>query len=237
MASPGDSPLLSILIPTMVKREKLFLELLGGLLPQCERSAAPVEVVALQNAGEQMLAAYRDALLKDARGRYLCFIDDDDAVPGYYAEEITAALADDPDVVTFIQNGTGTAAAFTLFSLQFTGAPWEPVPAQGLVAGKSVLVYLRAYSHVQPIRAEIARQASFSYPGALGYTQEDQVFAHDVVPLLIDLGAKERHIPRIMYTYRFMHAGESTQQGAQLPDGGVHVRPVITSPCFRWCGQ
>jgi hypothetical protein len=242
MAEPGFKPLLSILMPTMAKRAGQFMPLVTGLLAQCEASAHPVEVVGLANVGEKSLAEYRELLLRDARGKYLCFVDDDDQVAGDYVESITAALTDDPspwpdgegpDVVTFWQDGTGTQARMTLFGLQFLGAPWHPVVVNGIPT------YLRVYSHMQPIRAEIAKQGSFLVAGALGFTQEDQHFANSVVPLLLNRGAREAHVAKVLYSYLWMSTGESTQQGKQEPEGrDADLKPPeIGSPCFRWYGQ
>jgi len=229
---PGYRPLLSVLMPTLVRREPVFCELVKGLCGQAEASAAPVEIVGLQNAGERPLAEYREMLLRDARGEFLCFVDDDDQVAGDYVDQICAALRSEPapDVVTFVQDGSGTQAGVTLFGLGFLGAPWHPVIVNG------VATYLRVYSHMQPIRAEVARQGSFLRPGGLGFTQEDQHFAMSVVPLLLERGSREAHVPRVLYTYNFMSAGDSTQQGRQHGVDGEHERPAIASPCFRWYG-
>lgn len=214
----------------MVKREGLLIKLLEHLLPQCEDSTARVEVVGLQNSGERTLAEYREMLLRDARGEWLCFIDDDDWVEDNYVEEIVKALRvdDPPDVVTFMQDGTGTAANVTLFGLRFLGAQWQPVMVNGIPT------YLRVYSHVCPIRSEVARQGTFLQQGGLGFTQEDVKFAQTIVPVLLERGSREVHIPATLYSYRWMFSGESTQQGRQPQSGEKHERPGIASPCFRW---
>lgn len=231
MSEPGYRPLLSVLIPTMVKREDMFLELAGELCRQAEAVEAPVEIVGLQNQGEKTIAEYRELLLRDARGTYLCYVDDDDAVAHDYVWQLTSTIqAYEPDVVTFVQACEGLPAKLTLFGLQYLGAPWPPQ----VVSGQ--LTYLRVYSHMQPIRAEIARQGSFITPGGLGYTQEDQHFAHSIVPLLIERGSKQAHVSQILYTYRFMAAGESTQQGRQHEVIMAHTPPKIGSPCWRWYG-
>jgi hypothetical protein len=230
---PGDSPLLSVLVATLVRREERFLELAGNLAKQAEDAPAPVEIVALQNAGEHPLAIYREALLRDARGKYLCFVDDDDEVPPWYMEDICWALAPGPDVVAFEQYGTGTGCPRTFFGLQYRGAPYEPVLMQD-----GGMAYLRAYSHMQPIRTEIAQQASFLDSGQIARTTgEDYLFAAKVIPVLIERGSREARIPKVMYSYLWMSAGESTQQGPQTGGrDGVHERPRIESPCFRWAG-
>jgi len=233
MSEPGYTPLLSVLMPTLVRREELFLKLAGKIISQAEAVDEPVEVVGLQNTGERSLAEYREMLLRDARGTFLCFVDDDDDVPDIYVHQITRALTVNPDadVLSWIQDSTNLQARITLFGLQYLGAPWPPVTVNG------ELTYLRVLSHMQPIRSEVARQGSFLTPGGLGFTQEDQHFANSVVPLLLQRGARQVHIPQVMYTYRFMAAGHSTQEGRQPDaDDSAHERPAIDSACFRWYG-
>jgi hypothetical protein len=229
---PGDSPLLSVLVATLARREERFLDLMANLTKQAEDAPAPVEIVAYQNSGQHPLAVYREALLKDARGKYLCYVDDDDEVPPWYADEICAALAAGPDVVAFEQYCTGTGCPRTFFGLQYGGAPYSPVMMEdGGVA------YLRAYSHVQPVRTEIAQQASFLDHSGARHTGEDYLFAASVIPVLIERGSREARINKVMYSYLWMSAGESTQQGRQPgARDSDHARPRISSPCFRWCG-
>lgn len=229
---PGFTPLLSILMPTMVKREERFLPLVGGILAQAESCPWPVEVVGLQNQGQKTIAEYREMLLRDARGDYVCFVDDDDAVSDDYVPEICAALTRDPDdapdVVSFYQRCTGTPAELTMFGLQYLGVPWHPLTVNGM------LTYLRTFSHVQPLRAEVARQGTFLRKGSPGYTQEDQHFAHTVVPILLRRGSREVRVPKVLYTYQWMSTGESTQQGRQRDPAEDHELPKADSPCFRW---
>ena len=225
--------LLSVLICTLVRREDRFLHLLGTLLPQAEAFPGRVEVVALQNGGEKSLAEYREALLRDARGKYLCYVDDDDAVADCYIAELVSALDQDPDVVAFDQFCTGIGASLTRFGLEHEGAPWHPVMSDGQLA------YLRAYSHVQPIRSEIARQGSFIRSCAPGYTGEDVNFAQSVLPLLRERGSRQARIGQVLYSYLWRSAGDSTQDGPQPAGLAIqaqsHMRPVINSFCFRWC--
>lgn len=232
MSEPGYRPLLSVLMPTMVKRENLFLPLARKLCDQAEKADAPVEIVGLQNQGEKSIAEYREMLLRDARGSYLCFVDDDDDVTDDYMWALTTTIsAYNPDVVTFVQACEGLPAQVTLFGLQYLGAPWPPVMINGVPA------YLRVYSHMQPILTEVARQGTFMDPRGKGFTQEDQHFANSVVPLLIDRGKNQAHVSKTLYVYRWMHSGESTQEGRQTGPVTAHPPPEISSPCFRWYGQ
>ena len=229
----STTPLLSILIPTLVRREDRFLRLLTGLTFQIESSHAPVEVVALQNSGARPIAEYREILLHDARGKYLCFIDDDDEVPDYYIDELMKALIQDPDVVAFEVFCAGIAASRTLTGLKYSGMTRAPI-----VTGNS-LAYVRAYIHMQPIRTEIARQSSFISPSEAGFAREDYQFTETVAPSLLARGSHEIYIDKVMYRYLCQITGENTTDGRQPADfvaaGINHPRPVISNDYFRWC--
>lgn len=228
-----SNPLWSILIPTLAWREDKFLPLVNELISQAEAYPGKIEVVALQNAGGGTIDSYRETLLRDAKGKYLSFVDDDDIVMTDYVPVILKAMEKDPDVVTFGQHCTGTGASITLFGLGYLGAPYEP-----LDLGNSGMAYLRPYSHVLPTRSEIAKQASFLNPDGPAFTGEDYAFVSKVVPILMQRGAREARTDRVLYWYRW-DANDSTQNGKVPPEVTAHwadhPRPQIDSECFRWC--
>lgn len=209
--------LLSVLIPTLARRQEKFLQLLERLCPQCH--GRPVEVVGLQNQGEEPLAAYRERLLHAARGRYLCFADDDDEVAPYYIDDILKALADAPDVVGWRHLNTGTPGGYTDVSLANAGQPL------GVVDGG----YRRQFTHMNPVRSSLARQGTFLSSGP-GFTGEDMVFVYSVLPHL----KREVQLPRSVYCYRWNPA-DTTQSGPQPRPAAPHPRPEVPFPCFRWC--
>jgi hypothetical protein len=94
------TPLWSILIATHTQRRVLFQRLLAGLAPQVARHP-DIEVVVYYNHGALLIGDYRQALLEEAAGWYVCFIDDDDRVPDYYCDDIVNAMATRPDYVGF----------------------------------------------------------------------------------------------------------------------------------------
>lgn len=225
-------PLLSVLIPTLARREALFLGLLAVLLPQAEAAPEGVEVVALRNCGERPLGEYRDALMAGARGEYLCFADDDDMVTGDYVAEICKALASRPDVVGYVQACTGLAAPFNVASTSYIG--YHPGPYQGAAfPGRAALggqaSFVRGFSHLMPVRSDLARKCSFQ-GGPAAWTHEDLKFADAMMGLLA--GATEVFIDKALYTYRWNPA-DTTQWGPQAPYT-AGPRPDVSSPCFRW---
>jgi hypothetical protein len=227
----GSSPLWSILIPTVIWREEKLLALLRGLLPQCESSPEAIEVVALQNVGQKSLARYRQDLLDSARGEYVSFVDDDDEVPLTYVDLVTKALATRPDVVGVMQICSGLAATLTIISLGNVDPPMWPGETEYGHA------YLRSFSHVCPVRTEVARQGSFMGRGEL-WTGEDAAFVDSVLPVLRGRGSREVFVDTPLYHYRWS-ASDTTQSLGVAPTGiaaraASHRRPHIPSLCFRW---
>ncbi len=209
------TPRLSVLIPTLARRQHKFLHLLGILLPQCEAVPGQVEVVALQNQGEELLEQYRERLLHEARGDYLCFVDDDDMVAPHYVADILDVLRYDPDVVGWRHLNHGTPGHYTDVSIVL-----QPGDRDG--------GYQRRFTHMNPVRSSLAKQGTF-LRGGYGYTGEDMVFVHSVLPLL----KYEVALARPVYDYRWSGM-DSTQTGPQPKPDGPHERPGIASSCFRW---
>jgi hypothetical protein len=207
---------LSVLIPTLARRQHKFLHLLSELLPQCQAAAEQVEVVALQNQGEELLEAYRERLLYAAEGDYLCFVDDDDKVASYYVADILEALRSDPDVVGWRHINHGTPGFYTDVSI-------------ALQPGNRDSGYQRRFTHMNPVRSSLAKQGTF-LRGGYGYTGEDMVYVNSVLPLL----KHEVLLRRPVYDYQWS-AWDTTQNGPQPKPAQPHERPEIPVPCFRWC--
>lgn len=90
-----NSPLFSILIPTLGERRAQFLRIYETLRAQIETAQLQndVEILALCDNREQSLGAKRNLLLQRARGEFVAFVDDDDAVAENYVTLICEALA------------------------------------------------------------------------------------------------------------------------------------------------
>jgi len=118
-----DSILLSILIPTIPRREWL----LAGITRELERQAAlrrekDVEILVLRDNKLMSIGDKRNRLVSIARGKYVSFVDDDDRVSPDYVEEIVTAAASDPDVICFGAevNTPSTKPMITSFSPKHT---------------------------------------------------------------------------------------------------------------------
>lgn len=103
--------LLSILIPTIPDRNEKFTALYNELMRQktafdtLHDIIGELEVVV--NSGVKFLdgglsiGKKREALVKEANGEYLCFLDDDESVSPNYVETLMRLAKQDADVCTF----------------------------------------------------------------------------------------------------------------------------------------
>lgn len=89
---------LSILIATVIGRERSLEKLMNTLTPQL---SCDVEVLQLKDNKEISVGSKRQQLLQMASGNYVAFIDDDDNVSPHYVERILSALESKPDCVGF----------------------------------------------------------------------------------------------------------------------------------------
>jgi glycosyltransferase involved in cell wall biosynthesis len=142
--------LLSILIPTLNARRESFETLRAELMRQIgERE--DVELLWASDDGELALGAKRNALVRRARGAYVCSIDDDDEVHPRYVELVTAALATRPDCV-----------AITV-EMRFRAGPVRRLELSARHRDYSSAggIYRRPPHHLQPVRREIALRHPF----------------------------------------------------------------------------
>lgn len=147
-------PMLSLLIPTLTERAGVFARLLDCLRPQVDQAAGAVEVLSLEDQGQQTTGAKRNRLLAAARGEYVAFVDDDDLLAVDYCPRVLAALADDsggsggPDAVGFILEYHQLKAPPRLMAMTTESAgtcPWQ----------------VRPINHLCPTRILLARQIGY----------------------------------------------------------------------------
>jgi hypothetical protein len=249
------SPLWSILVLTQARREEKFLGLLAVLLPQAE-AAGDTEVVALRNYGgrqQHELAPLRQALLDDAAGRWVSFVDDDDMVSAGYVSAVTAAIAAAPlaEFVAFrvVNYETGVPGGSPVAGKPLTQVVAETPPGGWTAYGRVDRVtrtglqyggwrneenaYIRDITHVNPVLTALARRAGFGMAARMSESDqpsEDKGYAGRLRPLLN--GCEQADIRRVLYHYRH-DTGDSVQSGASPRTAPVPA-PVIASPAFRW---
>jgi glycosyltransferase involved in cell wall biosynthesis len=144
-------PKLSILICHVPARAAMLDDLLASIHRQ--PGAADCEV--LINASGGTTGAKRNALLSQARGEYIAFVDDDDRVAADYLPRVMGALESKPDVVglelEMIVNGRESFRC--VHSLEHRD--WFERVENGRK------VFYRCPNHLNPVRRELAIAAGF----------------------------------------------------------------------------
>lgn len=214
----------SLLIATATARAAQFGCLLTVLAPQAGAAGGQVEVVALRNRGGLTmagLARVRQALLTEARGRYVSCFDDDDWPEPDMVPAVLAALARVP------------AADYVAFAHRYTQAPltgcWLPVHT-GLSLGgwwDSPAGLVRDITHINPVRTTLARACGGFTPAA---GPEDRSYATRLRAVLA--GRPETVIDRVLYHYR--HDPASSVQYGTVPETPAGPLPAPPGPWFRW---
>ena len=153
---------LSILIPTLPKRRKLFNALYKKLTAQVEyvhdKHLSLGEVEILFDSSKKFLkgglsvGAKRDALKCRATGDYLVFVDDDDNVAPNYVESILRLTETNPDIITF-RSFYNSDNYWSIVDMNLMHSENEQM-------NESVIVKRQPF-HVCPIRTSIAQLHSF----------------------------------------------------------------------------
>lgn len=181
--------LFSILIPTLQERRAQFLSLYENLRAQIEAAnlAQAVEILELCDNRESTLGAKRNQLLEKARGEFVAFVDDDDAVAENYVALICAALTRHPDVdclgITGIVYFRGAHPHRFVYSAQY-----DHYFSRGGV-------YYRPPYMLNPMRRARARHCRFAETNY----NEDQLWAMDLVRAKVL--QREVMLDEILYHY------------------------------------
>lgn len=206
---------LSILIATVGWREGQFVALVDKLLQQANKYPGEIEIIAYWNNGELPVAGIRRALIEQATGKYICFIDDDDDVPEEYCANIMRAIESDPDYVgfrvAFFDDGKEMPPVF--HSIKYTH--WH----------QDERGYYRGVTHLNPIRRSIAIRGTFGIDSDAG---EDEKWAISVTPFV----ETEEYIDDVMYFY--YHDRSKTTFGGDRKPQGKYGRPVIINKQFSY---
>ena len=104
--------LLSICVPTIPGRESLLSRCLWSITEQPAHVEA-VEILVVE--GDGPLGDKVNAAVKQATGRWVTIVDDDDWLAGCYVSEVTDALESDPDYVglTVVEMSSGSFSALS----------------------------------------------------------------------------------------------------------------------------
>lgn len=149
--------ILSILICSLNKRFGMLGRLLSHLEHQINEANAKdtVEVLVKLDGGERSTGKKRDELLREARGRMIVFIDDDDLISGEYISEILKAAESDPDAIGIC--GTMTVDGGNLRNWFIS----KDLPYQSCRDQHGNEFFQRYNNHLSPVRRSIASQIGF----------------------------------------------------------------------------
>ena len=173
----------SILTPAVPSRLGQLAELCRELSGQI--GDGPVEHLVLLDNKRRSVGEKRDALLRAARGEYVAFVDDDDAVSEDYVRAILEKVRFRPDVITFRQRAIINGVSGEIeFGLGHPNEPFNP----GRIAKRNAW-------HVCAWRRALAICSSFP-PTNYG---EDWAFAEKLCALD---GLRAEHIDRTLHYYR-----------------------------------
>ena len=142
---------LSILIPTLPKRNHMLDKLLQCLIAQ--HKGGQVEIV-INDDVNATTGEKRNALIRQAKGEYIVFVDDDDEVTSDYIPKILEATQYGCDAIGI--SGFMTTDGQNKINWRISkNYPYKSVRENGRE------VYLRFNNHLSPIKREIALQFLF----------------------------------------------------------------------------
>ncbi len=94
---------LSVLIASLKSRNHLLERVFSDLKNQINSNnySDIVEIITLIDNAELTIGEKRNKLKSQAKGEYICFVDDDDFLPNYYLKEIVEKLNNQYDLINF----------------------------------------------------------------------------------------------------------------------------------------
>lgn len=176
-----DNKLLSILILSMESRKDSLNRLLRILSPQLTDN---IEILINIDDGKKTIGLKRQELLEKSKGKYVCYVDDDDVVSDDYVKILSAACKRNPDCIgirgLYYENGIPRGE----FINSINNSKWED---------KSKL-FLRTPNHLNPIKYEIAIKEGFNIDKSFG---EDHEYSTGVKNMI----HSEVYVPDVLYKY------------------------------------
>lgn len=145
---------ISILIPTMRQRERLFRQVLAEVERQIrETPEIRVEVLWESDNGEMTLGQKRNVLMDRCNGKYHCFIDDDDVIaPDFLKTFVPMIQSDiDYDCASFVGAHYKKGKFNKLFHHSLEYSKWDELPDR----------FIRTISPMNMIKTSIVRQVRY----------------------------------------------------------------------------
>ena len=182
---------LSILIPTIAKRRLLLDNLLTELNEQIKGivDVSSVEII-IDKIEVEPIGKKRNELLREAKGEYVCFFDDDDLPSNDYIETLLKAIKTKPDCVSLRGIMTTNGSNPEIFEHSIRYKAWRTT--------KNKIKYERYPNHLNCIRADIAKQ--FKFPEV----NHGEDFAWSKAIHESGLLKKEFYVDSVLYYYKYI---------------------------------
>lgn len=145
---------ISILIPTMKPREKLFRQVLAEIQRQAaECPQIRTEILWESDNGELTLGQKRNVLMDRCSGKYHCFIDDDDVLARDYLKTFVPMIASgvDYDCASFVGAHYQRGVFNKLFHHSLAYSSWDETADR----------FIRTVSPMNLIKTDIVRQVRY----------------------------------------------------------------------------
>lgn len=180
---------LSILIPTITEREEQYDSLYSELIMQIGNNI-DIEICPLKDNREMSIGEKRNKLLEMAKGEYVAFVDDDDAVSENYIALLLQAVESGCDCASLkgVYYVDGVKDGVFEHSLKYD--KWETVDGE--------IKYLRFPNHLNCIKSSIAKQFKFPEKNF----SEDFDWSTELHKS--GLLKTEHYIDEVIYYYRFI---------------------------------
>lgn len=186
-----NQPVLSILVCTMPSRYAMWGKLQTEFWRQALPYAGQIELL-FDNRISVSIGGKRNDLLNRAKGKYVCFHDDDDWPEPCYIEKLMTAAETDCDCASLKGIITWDGKNPEIFEHSLKYKEWKTNPIGSAVR------YERYNNHLNCIRASIAKQ--FKFPDA-NWSEDknwsDQIYESGLIKT-------EHYIPEVIYNYRFI---------------------------------
>ncbi len=145
---------ISILIPTMKSRERLFRQVLAEVERQIrETPEIRVEVLWESDSGELTLGQKRNVLMDRCNGKYHCFIDDDDVIAQDFLKTFVPMVKSeiDYDCASFVGAHYVRGKFNKLFHHSLDYSEWSELPDR----------FIRTVSPMNMIKTNIVRMVRY----------------------------------------------------------------------------
>lgn len=180
---------LSILVCTTTARKHFLDRFIDAITPQLNYR---VELLVESDNGTMAIGRKRNILLDKAKGKYICYFDDDDLPSTDYVQKILKAIESNPDCCSLEGLYTVDGNNPTLFRHSLDYKQWETANENGKT------VYYRCPNHLNAVKREIALKVRFDDKRSNG---EDKDYSDRIRPHL----KTESKIEGVIYHYLFLN--------------------------------